>query len=75
MSPVNGAQDETPARSRPAGVQKLLDIGRPRELPAGNGEVAAVWRKTVESATHRSARVSYSDVSLMRVTVPADAPG
>ena len=50
MSAGSGAQDETPVRSRTAGVQKLLELGRLRELPARSEEVAAVWRKAVESA-------------------------
>ncbi len=50
MSPSSGGRGETSARSRTGGVQKLLDMGRLRDLPARNGEVAAVWRKAVESA-------------------------
>ena len=50
MSPGGGAQDGTPTRARPAGAQKLLEMGRLREQPARREEVAAVWRKAVESA-------------------------
>jgi len=47
MSPSSGSDE---GDSRPAGIRKMLEMGRLREQSSTRAQVAAVWRKAVESA-------------------------
>lgn len=47
MSPESGPPE---ARWRPAGIRRMLEMGRLREQVATPEQVAAMWQKAVESA-------------------------